>query len=103
MGERGARERDRGVCETYHIDQYIKWSTIPFLNQLGGVVISPLGLVVQVSGEGLLAPGAFAWVGDRGVGGDGFVFPWVLEELNFVQQRPPQLPWLQEAVAIGFL
>ena len=44
-------------------------------------MISPLGLIAQVPREGLFAPGAFAGVGDGGVGGYGFVFSWVLEEL----------------------
>jgi len=76
------------VRRTYHIDQYVKGSSIPFLDQLGGVVVGPLGLVVQVPGEGFLAPGAFAGVGDGGVGGDGFVFPGVLEELPFPYNQP---------------
>lgn len=43
----------------------------------------PLGLVLvaEIAAKGLLAPVALAGVGDRGEGGDGFVFVRVFEEL----------------------
>jgi hypothetical protein len=95
---RQAGGKGGGVRRTYHIDQYVKGSMIPFLDQFGGVVVGPLGLVVQVPGESLLAPGAFAGVGDGGVGGDGFVFPGVLEELQFHIVISPT-PFLQDSWA----
>lgn len=80
-------EAQQLAAKTYHINQYVQGSPIPFLDQLGGVVVSPLGLVAQIPGKGFLAPGAFAGVGDGGEGGHGFVFAWVLEELCNAQRH----------------
>ena len=85
------RKEYRQVEErTHHIDEDIERITLPFLDQLGGIVLGPFGLVVQVTRESFLAPGTFARVRDRGVGGDRFIFPRVLQEL-ISSDDPPQV------------
>lgn len=44
-------------------------------------------LGAEVAGQGLLAPGAGAQVGDRGEGADGFVEGGVFEELFLDERR----------------
>ena len=80
--KRGYREWMEGGKGTYDVDEDIERTTFPFLDQLGGVVVRPFRFIVQVAGESFLAPGALARVRDWGVGGDGFVFAWVLQELD---------------------
>lgn len=76
----GAWGRER--C-AYHVNENIQLRTVPFLDQLGGVVLLPLLLLVfaKVALERLLAPGAVDRVGDWGECRDGFVFAGVAEEL----------------------
>lgn len=91
-GEQGSAEIGLVVgrrCDagTYHVDEYVEWSTIPLLNQLCSIMVRPLRLIIQIPRKRLLSPRAFAGVGDGGVGGHGFVFPGVFEELVISQQR----------------
>lgn len=63
-----------------HINQAGKM-TLPALDELRGVVLLPLVLVVaEVAGKGLGAPGAAAGVGDGRKGADRLVLAGVLEE-----------------------
>ena len=68
----------------YHVNENIQLRTVPFLDQLGCVVLLPLLLLVfaKVALERLLAPGAVDRVSDWGECRDGFVFAGVAEELH---------------------
>lgn len=72
---------------TYDINENVQRLAGPLLHELRRVVLGPVRFfgvrVAEVAGEGLLAPGAGEGVGDGGVGGYGFVFGGVFEELGW--------------------
>ena len=72
---------------TYNIDQDIQRPTLPFPDQLRGVIVRPLRSIVQVPLESLLAPRAIGGIGDGRVGRDRLIFPWVLQELPPCQSQ----------------
>jgi hypothetical protein len=72
----------QAVNDTYDVDEHIQ-RTLPFLDELCGIVLCPLFLLVfaKVTREGLLTPVAVAGVGDGCECGDGLVLAGVLQEL----------------------
>lgn len=70
-------------ADTYHVDQNAEILAAPFLEQLSGIVLLPLLLLVlaKVALECLLAPGAVDWVADRSKRGDRLVLARITEEL----------------------
>ena len=67
---------------THHIDEHLK-RAIPFLKQLGSVVLGPLRFIItEISRERLLSPLAIDWICYGSESGDGLVLSRVLEELE---------------------
>lgn len=75
--------RERGHV-TYDINQHIQ-RALPLLDQLRGIVLLPLLLVLraEVARESLLTPRAVDGVGDGRECGNGLVFSGISEELLF--------------------
>lgn len=71
--------------DTYNVDEHVQ-RTLPLLDELCGIVLCPLLLLVftEVAGEGFLTPVAVAGVGDGSECGDGLVLAGVLQELGVV-------------------
>jgi hypothetical protein len=71
--------------DTYDVDEHIQ-RTLPLLDELCGIVLGPLFLLVfaKVARESLLAPVTIAGVGDGCECGDGLVLAGVLQELRMV-------------------
>ena len=71
---------------TYDINQNVQGTSGPLLNQLSGIVLLPLVLLVitEVALEGLLSPRAVRGVCDRRKGRDGLVLARVAKELGMV-------------------
>lgn len=81
----GGDEGKKKKPSTYDIDQHIQGICLPVpcLDEFRSIMFRPLGLVLlaEIAAKGLFAPVALTGVGDRGEGGDGFVFVRVFEEL----------------------
>jgi hypothetical protein len=71
--------------DTYNVDEHIQ-RTLPLLDELCGIVLCPLLLLIfaKVTREGFLAPVAVAGIGDGCECGDGLVLARVLQELRLV-------------------
>ena len=80
-------ERMRGGKGTYDIDQNIQRLTLPFLDQLRGIIVRPLRPIIQIPLKSLLAPRAIGGIGNGRVGGDRFIFPRILQELSPYQSN----------------
>ena len=84
--------------DTYNVDEHIQ-RTLPLLDELGGIVLCPLLLLVftEITGEGFLAPVTVAGVGDRCECGDGLVLAGVLQELVTVALARAKRRWEERA------